>query len=95
MSVTQQIGQSDEITRKENDLEDGDIINTIQKHKHHLSIKCLKKKYPNPACFTVYQVNEETVYQVLKTINGKKTTGYDNIPSSFYQDSRERYSLPT
>ena len=64
-----------------------DILKEISKtFSNHPSIKMIKSKGPNQT-FSMKMVTESEVLNVLKKIDAKKATGFDNIPPKIIKDS--------
>ena len=64
-----------------NDLSDINVIPSIlDKHKYHHSINMIKSNVSVSTPFVFMHTSEHMVRNVLKNIDVKKSTGFDNIP---------------
>ena len=65
------------------------ISNTIEKFKNHPSIQKIKEKVNVEAKFHFTDVSESTVKKKINTLNKKKPTTYNNIPTKILVENSD------
>ena len=68
-----------------------DIYDDFEYHESILSIK--SRNYPIDA-FSFEEVNEDVVLKLVRTLDGNKATGHDNIPAALLKSAAEELALP-
>ena len=68
-----------------------DIYDDFEYHESILSIK--SRNYPIDA-FSFEEVNEDVVLKLVRSLDGNKATGHDNIPAALLKSAAEELALP-
>ena len=68
-----------------------DIYDDFEYHESIFSIK--SRNYPIDA-FSFEEVNEDVVLKLVRSLDGNKATGHDNIPVALLKSSAEELALP-
>ena len=89
-SVADTIGVPDHF----NVISDDSIKEAINTYKDHPSIKAIQNQYPNKEQFSYKLVNEKHVLKNMKSLNVKKSTGYDNIGPGFIKLAADELASP-
>ena len=93
VNIAQSIGRPDELSDDDH-VSQIDVTRTVEKYQNHASIEMIKQRFTDPLPFSFKTVTVQYVYNILKNIDGKKSTGYDNIPPRFIKAAAKELSLP-
>ena len=74
VSAAASIGKMDDIAKHET------FVDIIQTHEMHESVKYIRDNLSLSDILTFSSVSEGQIYRKLKGLDGKKATGFDNIP---------------
>ena len=79
----------------EQSIRDGDCVRDIyDDFEYHESILSIKSQnYPIHA-FSFEEVNEDVVLKLVRSLDGNKATGHDNIPAALLKSAAEELALP-
>jgi hypothetical protein len=89
-AVAKHVADSDCITSSGR----ADVFNKIKKYENHDSIHIINNNIPNDVHFSFNNVSEETVLKKLKSINPRKSPGFDNIPPKLVKIGAHALSKP-
>ena len=88
VNITKEIGQQDAIGECET------IQTVLNKHSAHESVMRIKNSIANQTSFSFTLVDENEVCKKLKTLNGKKATGFDKLPPKLIKLGAETLCRP-
>jgi hypothetical protein len=87
-NITKEYGCEDPIT------EDEDIHAILLSYNNHESINSINAKFPNPRIFSFGEITTHDVYKLIKSMDHRKATGYDNIPPKLLKVAPHEFALP-
>ncbi len=88
-TVANSIGSPDHIDMSQTDF----LINVLNKHKDHESVKAIKERHWQNVTFYFKSVDTDYVYKILCNLNVHKATGYDNVPPKMVKICAEELSV--